>query len=127
MGSKIELEGWVGFDRSMNLTASVPILPTMLADRPILGAGAGAARVRVPIRGTLQKPEIDREAFRLGMQDMGRTLLERGAVEGAAGLLERLTRPRDPNAPPPPTAEERRERRQERRADRQLRRGRMPD
>jgi len=42
----------------------MPILPTMLANRPLLGAIAADARIRVPIRGTLQKPEIDREAFR---------------------------------------------------------------
>ena len=113
--SKIELEGWVGFNRDLNLTASIPILPNMLADRPVLGAVAGDARVRIPIRGTLQKPEVDAEAFKLGMKEMGRTLLERGAIEGAAGLLERLLRPRDPNAPPPMTPAERRARRQERR------------
>ncbi len=113
--SKIELDGWVGFNRDLNLTASIPLLPNMLADRPILGAVAGDARVRIPIRGTLQKPEVDAEAFKLGMKDMGRSLLERGAIEGAAGLLERMLRPRDPNAPPPLTPAERRAQRQERR------------
>jgi len=125
--SKVEIEGWVGFDRALNLTASVPVLPTMLADRPILGALAADARVRVPIRGTLRQPEIDRQAFKVGMQEMARSLAERSGVLGAAGLLERLTRPRDPDAPPPPTAAERRERRQERRAERQMRRGMAPD
>lgn len=126
--SKVEVEGWVGFDRALHLTASVPVLPTMLADRPILGALAADARVRVPIRGTLRQPEIDREAFKLGMKEMARSLAERGGVLGAAGLLERLTRPRDPDAPPPPTPEERRERRQERRAERQMRRrGELPE
>ncbi len=125
--SKVEIEGSVGFDRSLDLQASVPVLPTMLADRPILGALAADARVRVPIRGTLQNPQIDREAFQAGMKEMARTLAERGGVMGAAGLLERLIGPRDPNAPPAPTAEERRERRQERRMDRQMRRGRLPE
>ena len=36
--TRFELEGSVGFDRSLDLTASMPILPTKLADRPLLGA-----------------------------------------------------------------------------------------
>ena len=119
--SKIELDGWVGFNRDLNLTASIPILPTMLADRPILGAVAGDARVRIPIRGTLQKPEVDAEAFKLGMKDMGRSLLERGAVQGAAGLIERMLRPRDPNAPPPLTPGNAARRRSNVRSDRKTR------
>ncbi len=124
--TRFELEGSVGFDRSLDLIAGMPILPTMLADRPLLGAIAADARIRVPIRGTLQKPEIDREAFKIGMNDLGRSLLERGGLQGAVGLFERLIRPRDPDAPPPPTPEERRERRQERRDERKMRRQGMP-
>ncbi len=96
--TKFELEGSVGFDRSLDLIASMPILPTMLADRPLLGAIAADARIRVPIRGTLQKPEIDSEAFKIGMNDLGRSLLEGGGIRAAVGFIERLTRPRDPNA-----------------------------
>ena len=43
------------------------------------------------------------------MNEMGRSLLERGGLQGAVGLFERLIRPRDPYAPPPPTAAERRD------------------
>ena len=83
--SKIEIEGWVGFDRTLNLTASVPVLPTMMADLPILGAVAGDARVKVPVRGTLRQPEIDREAFKAGMKDLARSLAERGGIMGKRG------------------------------------------
>jgi translocation and assembly module TamB len=123
------LEGWVDFDRNLNLTATVPVVPPALADRPLLNDIAGGVKVRVPIRGTLDKPEVDKEAFRLGMKDLGKTVLGRGAFSGAAALLERLTRPREPDAPPPPprlTPEQRKEQRQEKRAERRRRRGNGP-
>jgi len=113
--SRVDLDGWVDFDRNLNVTASIPVLPSMLADRPLLGDIAGDARIRVPIRGTVQKPELDREAFDLALKDMGRSLLERGVGRGAAALLERMTRGRDPDAPPPITLKERRAERRRRR------------
>ncbi len=111
----IEVEGWVDFDRQINLTASVPLLPTMLGDRPILSDVLGGLQIKVPVRGTLARPEVDRDAFNLAMKDLGKSLLERTATKGAADLLQKLFQPRDPNAPPPLTREERRARRQERR------------
>ncbi|MHC5536972.1 hypothetical protein ACYOEI_01705, partial [Singulisphaera rosea] len=122
----VELEGWVDFDRKVNLTASVPLTPAMVGNRPLLGNVLDGTRVRVPIRGTLQKPEIDREALNLALKDLGKTLLERSAVQGASQLLQRLIQGRDPNAPPPPTAEERRARRQERREQRREQRQSSP-
>lgn len=122
----VELEGWVDFDRNLDLTASIPLTPAMVGNRPLLGNVLDGTRVRVPIRGTLQKPEIDREALNLALKDLGKTLLERGAVEGATKLLQRLIQGRDPNAPPPPTREERRARRQERREQRRAERQNSP-
>jgi translocation and assembly module TamB len=88
--SRIEFDGWVDFDRKVNLIASIPVLPTMLADRPLLHDIAGDARIRVPIRGTLSQPKVDKEAFNLAMKDLGRSLLERGVVRGASGLIQRM-------------------------------------
>jgi translocation and assembly module TamB len=127
--TRVGLDGWVGFDSELNLTASIPVLPTMLADRPLLGAIAAEAKVRVPIRGTLRKPEIDREAFQFAMKDMGRTLLENGLTKGAVELLDRLGPGRNPDPRPPRprlTPEQRRERRLERRTERRRRRGIAP-
>lgn len=117
--TRIELEGAVDFDRNLDLAASLPITPALLGNNPILSDIAAGTRVSVPIRGTLSRPRVDREALAAALKDLGKTLLERSAVTGAAALLERLTRPRDPNAPPPLTKEERRARRQERKLQRQ--------
>ena len=127
--SRVEFDGWVDFDRNINLIASVPVLPSMLADRPVLGGIAGTTKIKVPIRGTLKKPEIDREAFDLALKDMGRSLLEGAVTQGAAALFQRLTQGRDPNLPPPPprlTPEERRARAQEKRDERRRKRGLEP-
>ncbi len=121
--SAITMDGWVDFDRKLALKASVPLLPSMWRDRPdlpVLNDVLGGLRITVPIGGTLAKPEVDRDAFNLAMQDLGKTLLERAAGRGAIDLLQRLFPPRDPNAPPPLTPEERRARRQQRRQERQM-------
>ena len=123
----IGLEGWVDFDRNLNLVATVPVLPPGLSDRPLLQDVAGGVKIRVPIRGTIENPVVDKEAFNLGMKSTGQEVLGKGLTRGAAALLERLTRPRDPNAPLPSprlTPRERRERRLEKREEN--RRGGVP-
>ena len=107
------------------MTASLPLTPAMVGNLPILNSIVEGTRITVPIRGTLQRPEIDKDAMNLVLQDLVKTL-ERGVTRGAADLLMRLTRPRDPNAPPPPTREERRARHRERQAQRRLNRGIVP-
>lgn len=92
--SRIELAGDVGFDRSLDLVASLPITRSMVANNDLLGDVVEGTRIAVPIRGTLSNPQIDREAFRTAMNDLGKTLLRRGAARGAAELIFRLSQPR---------------------------------
>jgi translocation and assembly module TamB len=124
--TRIELSGWVDFDRNVELTASLPITPAMVGNNPVLSEIVAGQRISVPIRGTLQKPQIDREAMNLALRDLGKSLLGNGAIRGAAELLMRLGRGRDPNAPPPMTLQERRARRRERQAERRRDRGSGP-
>jgi translocation and assembly module TamB len=119
--TKVELDGSVGFDRSLDLEARIPLTSAMVANNPLLGDIVEGARVRVPIRGTLSRPKFDRDAFNAGLKDLGKDLLGRTAARGAAELLMRLARPRDPDAAPPPprmTPQERKAQRQEKRARR---------
>jgi translocation and assembly module TamB len=125
--TRIELTGWVDFDRNLSLVATVPVTSTMLGNNPLLSDIAGGTKVKLPISGTLDNPEIDREAFATNLQDLAKTLLTRGATRGALELLMRLGRPKDPDAPPAPprtTPEERKAQRQEKKA---IRRGEIPD
>jgi translocation and assembly module TamB len=111
--TEIALEGSVGFDRVLDLRAILPVTSAMLGNT-VLGDIVEGTRITVPIGGTLSKPKIDRDAFRLALKDTGRDLLERGLTRGAFELLNRMARPRDPNQPPPPPRLTPKERRQQR-------------
>ena len=71
----MEIDGWVDFDKNVNLKARVPILPNALAGEPLLAGIASGERLTVPIRGTLKKPEIDKTAFKESAKDLERRLL----------------------------------------------------
>ncbi len=114
----VSIEGTVGFDKVLDLEASMPITPAMFPNGGILGDFIAGTRVTVPIGGTLDKPRIDRDAFRAAMRDTGRDMLLRGATQGAASMLFRLTQPRDPNAPRPLTPAERKAKRLEKKLER---------
>ncbi len=120
--TRIEMAGWVDFDRNLAITAILPVTPAMLGNNELLADIAAGTSIKLPIGGTLDRPSIDQDAFQAGLKDMGKSLLTRGATRGALELLMRLGRPADPNAPPPLTPEERRERRMERKALRRERR-----
>jgi translocation and assembly module TamB len=94
----------------------------MFRDRqvPVLTNMFDGLRVTVPIGGTLANPQVDKDAFNLAMQDLGKSLLDRVTPQGAVEFFQRLFPPRDPNLPPPPTLQERRMRRQERLQERRM-------
>ena len=124
---EIDIEGWIDFDQNMNLVTSVPILPNVLAERPILGGLAGDARIKIPIRGTLKAPEIDKQAFDLGMKDLGKTMLDRTVGPGLSDLIQSMAERAKANPPAPRlTPAERRERRVEKKRERQDKRGMAP-
>ena len=124
--TRIELEGWVDFDRNLSLTATVPVTSAMVANIPVLDDIVTGTRIQVPIGGTLDKPKVDREAANIALKGLGKELLGRTAVRGAAELFLRMARPRDPNAPPPLSNQERKAQRLEKRAQRRLERGLEP-
>jgi translocation and assembly module TamB len=112
--TRIELAGSVGFDKSLDLVAGLPITRQMVLNNPLLGDVVEGTRISVPIGGTLADPEVDREAFQTAMRDLGKDLLTRGAARGAAELLFRLAQPRDPDRPRMTPRERRQLRRQKR-------------
>ena len=120
--TRIELDGWVDFDRNLKLTASLPITRAMVGNAPVLGELVEGKRISVPIAGTLKEPKIDRDAVNLALKDLGKSFLDNDAVRGAAEMLMRLRPRRDPNAPPAPTFRERMEQRKEQRLERRAQR-----
>jgi hypothetical protein len=111
--AKIEIAGDVGFDRSLDLRAAIPIMPELFPNGGVVGEIVAGSRITIPITGTLSRPKIDRDAFRAELARTGKGMM----VRGAADLLFRLARPRDPNAPPPLTPAERKAKRLERRME----------
>lgn len=119
--TSVDVEGWVDFDRNMRLNASLPITPALVANNRLLAEVTSGVRLSLPIGGTLDRPEIDREELTSTLKETGATLLRQGAIQGAGALLDRLTRPRSPAAPRL-TPEERKQRRQQAREARRLER-----
>ncbi|MEO6808654.1 MAG: hypothetical protein ABI353_06030 [Isosphaeraceae bacterium] len=116
--ARIDLEGTVGFDRTLDMRAHLPLTPSLAANRPVLGGLMDGIGLTVPIRGTLSEPKIDGQALGVNFRDLGEDFLRRGAALGGVEMFNQLIRPRDPNAPPPLTPQERRAQRLERRARR---------
>ncbi len=129
--ASVGLEGEVGFDRSLDLLASLAIEPRPGRPLPM------GAKLSIPIKGTLDQPRIDTTAMQDKLKSFGADLLENGLSIGIGGLgrlleglpdrpFEGLFRGRPgvpgpdlrPASPPGETAQERRRLREERRQER---------
>lgn len=88
----IRTSGSVGLDQSLAMVAEVPIRDNWVESKPYLQALKGTV-LRIPVRGALSRPSIDKRALRdLGQNMIGGAagrLLEDGLNRG----LERLIRP----------------------------------
>jgi translocation and assembly module TamB len=94
---RIDFQGSIGFDQSLAMTARVPVSPKMLGpehglDKLLQGVGV----INVPIGGTLSHPTIDQQAFRVGLRDVGKSLLKEGGEKQVRDLLKGLIRPEGP-------------------------------
>lgn len=88
---KVTMEGSVGFDKTLDLRATVPITPAMLGQRSgAAGDLLGGQQVTVPIGGTVSKPQIDRKALQVALRDLTRNVLRREASQEATGLLDKV-------------------------------------
>lgn len=86
----VESSGSVGVDETLNLVLAVPILDEWVAKEPTLLGRLRGQALRIPIQGTLNKPKINRDAFK---ELSGRVLesAAAGAVEsGLNKLFEKL-------------------------------------
>ncbi len=123
----VALDGSVDFEKNLDLVARFTLNPPSAADRPALASLLKIARLEVPIRGTLQDPQVDAQAMQERLKSVGSDLLENSVGIGAEGLMKflqgiaarRQARLADPDRPPPMTPEQRRELRQDRRRERQ--------
>ncbi len=92
-GVKVDLDGSVGFDKTLDLRASVPLSARMLALDPKFESFVGGTKLSIPIRGTMAHPAIDARAMQTGLREAARTAGERGLAAQAEGLLNRVAGP----------------------------------
>ncbi|MEO1497642.1 MAG: hypothetical protein AAFV43_10870 [Planctomycetota bacterium] len=83
-------EGSVGVDETLDLLVRVPIQEAWVQQRPVLLGGLRGQSIDIPVGGTFDKPEIDRDAFRR----ISRDLLQSAAQGALDGLLRGLLAPR---------------------------------
>lgn len=80
----VTTEGAVGFNDQLNMVAQIQVDPSAIGDRPIL-AGIFGRPIAIPIRGTVESPQLDRRA----LQNVG-TDAAAGAINGLLdGLINR--------------------------------------
>ncbi len=119
--ARIELEGSVGFDKSLDLVASVPFSAEMFGRAEAIGNLVDGVRVSVPITGTLEKPQLDKKAFLDQLAGTGVDVLGRTAVRGGVDLLLKALSPRDPEDAARRQAEQERKREERQRKKQQKR------
>jgi hypothetical protein len=83
--ASIALDGSVDFDKNLDLVAGL----TMNRSAPIAGVLPPAlqnARVDIPIRGTMQNPQIDTHGFKDRLAEMGKNFVGNSLEAGLDGL-----------------------------------------
>jgi hypothetical protein len=87
-GYQLEMYGSVGFDKTLDFVARLPVTKKMVgkdAYRFLQGT-----TIKVPIRGTTSKPQIDQAAFQDATGDLMQQALRKNLEKGAQDLLKNL-------------------------------------
>ena len=86
----VALEGSVDFQKNLDLVAKFSLNPPQVADKPVLASILRTAKLEVPIRGTLDNPQVDAQALQERLKAAGSDLLGNSVGIGAEGLLKLL-------------------------------------
>ena len=91
-GYPIELRGSVGFDKSLDYTARLPITPMLVGKKayPYLEG----VTIDVPIRGNSAKPDIDENSLQKATAGMVEQALQKSIEKGVQNLFEQLLQKR---------------------------------
>jgi translocation and assembly module TamB len=88
--AKLAIEGSVGFDETLDLRATVPIIAGLLGNTAGVDKLVDGRSVTVPIGGTVSQPRINRQALQVALKELTRGALERGLEKQASGLLDQI-------------------------------------
>lgn len=84
--TRLDFSGEVTFKKELDLMVQIPVTPTMLQNVPLFRSFLGTEQFKIPIRGTVDKPEVDKTAFDLTMKQLGENLKNR-AVDTSLDML----------------------------------------
>ena len=89
----VRTHGWVGLDQTMSLVAEMPIPPKWLAGHRLLDSALRNQILKVPIRGTLNRPQIDHATLKRYNESLIRKATQ-NVLEGELNRhLDRLLKP----------------------------------
>ena len=87
-GYPVELRGSVGFDKSLDYIARLPITPKLVGDKayPYLEG----VTIDVPIRGNSSNPDIDESAMQNASSSLAEQALQKTLEKGVQNIFEQL-------------------------------------
>jgi translocation and assembly module TamB len=78
----------VGFDKSLDYTAKLPITPMLVGDKAY--RYLEGTTIDVPIRGSSSHPDIDKSAVHKASADMAQEALQKTLEKGVQNIFEQL-------------------------------------
>jgi hypothetical protein len=87
-GYPIELRGSVGFDKSLDYTAKLPITPKLVGDKAY--RYLEGVTFDVPIRGNSKNPDIDESSMQKATAGLAEQALQKSLEKGVQNILEQL-------------------------------------
>ncbi len=91
--AKVDFSGSVGFDKTLDCKAIIPLTAGMLGRDPALEKLVAGKSVTLPIGGTLARPAIDRRAFQVALRETARALVGSELESEAGRFLDRVAGP----------------------------------
>lgn len=90
---KVRTHGSVGLDQTVSLIAEFTLPQRLFANQPIAGAALSSQVIRLPIGGTLQNMQLDRQAFAAATSQFLQNAAQGAVEEGINRGLQRLFGP----------------------------------
>lgn len=108
--TRLDFSGSVTFDQKLDLLVEVPVTPTLLQNVALFRSFLGTEVFKIPIRGTIGRPEVDQTSFDANMKQLGENLKNRAVDTSLDMLFNGILGGRVPrfipgsgrNEPPPP-------------------------
>jgi translocation and assembly module TamB len=99
-GFKVAIDGSVGFDETLDLKATVALTARALGLDPKLEKAVAGSKIAFPVRGTLNRPAIDRKALNVALKNAVKGIGEKELKAEAGRFLDRIANPKPTGTEP---------------------------